>query len=109
MTRLWRATRVDEVDCEVSRELLFCKLDLGPIAGTRTSWNGGGGEEMTTMLRPGPGSWRGLTWLATVGPSPLDPWRFAMGWSEVAARRLELVLRSLAHEAHHSRRWPSVC
>ena len=25
-------------------------------------------------------------WLARVGPSPLDPWRFAMGWSEVAAR-----------------------
>ena len=29
---------------------------------------------------------RGLTWLARVGPSPLDPWRYAMGWSEVAAR-----------------------
>jgi hypothetical protein len=29
---------------------------------------------------------RGLEWLARVGPSPLDPWRFAMGWSEVAAR-----------------------
>jgi hypothetical protein len=33
-------------------------------------------------------------WLARVGPSPLDPWRYAMGWSEVAARsharRLEL-------------------
>ena len=25
-------------------------------------------------------------WLARVGPSPLDPWRYAMGWSEVAAR-----------------------
>jgi hypothetical protein len=34
---------------------------------------------------------RGLEWLARVGPSPLDPWRFAMGWSEVAAR-------------HHARR-----
>jgi hypothetical protein len=29
---------------------------------------------------------RGLMWLARVGPSPLDPWRFAMQWSEVAAR-----------------------
>ncbi len=28
----------------------------------------------------------GLEWLARVGPSPLDPWRYAMGWSEVAAR-----------------------
>ncbi|HEY1714607.1 MAG TPA: hypothetical protein VGG07_17030 [Solirubrobacteraceae bacterium] len=34
---------------------------------------------------------RGLEWLARVGPSPLDPWRHAMGWSEVAAR-------------HHARR-----
>lgn len=29
---------------------------------------------------------RGLKLLARVGPSPLDPWRYAMGWSEVAAR-----------------------
>src|ERR1700684_2741181 len=28
----------------------------------------------------------GLRWLARGGPSPLDPWRYAMGWSEVAAR-----------------------
>ena len=28
----------------------------------------------------------GLRWLARCGPSPLDPWRYAMGWSEVAAR-----------------------
>jgi len=28
----------------------------------------------------------GLTWLARVGPCPLDAWRCAMGWSEVAAR-----------------------
>ena len=41
---------------------------------------------MSRALRPGPGSMRGLEWLARVGPSPLDPWRFAMGWSEVAAR-----------------------
>ena len=34
---------------------------------------------------------KGLEWLARVGPSPLDPWRYAMGWSEVAAR-------------HHARR-----
>lgn len=46
---------------------------------------------MSRTLRPGPGSMRGLEWLARVGPSPLDPWRFAMGWSEVAAR-------------HHARR-----
>jgi len=41
---------------------------------------------VTRVLRPGPGSMKGLTWLARVGPSPLDPWRYAMGWSEVAAR-----------------------
>jgi hypothetical protein len=29
---------------------------------------------------------KGLMWLARVGPSPLDPWRFAMGWCEVAAQ-----------------------
>jgi hypothetical protein len=29
---------------------------------------------------------RGLEWLAKVGPSPLDPWRYAMGWSATAAR-----------------------
>lgn len=29
---------------------------------------------------------RGLGWLARVGPAPLDAWRCAMGWSEVAAR-----------------------
>ena len=28
----------------------------------------------------------GLGWLARVGPCPLDAWRCAMGWSEVAAR-----------------------
>jgi hypothetical protein len=28
----------------------------------------------------------GLSWLARVGPAPLDAWRCAMGWSEVAAR-----------------------
>lgn len=28
----------------------------------------------------------GLRWLARVGPAPLDAWRYAMGWSEVAAR-----------------------
>lgn len=27
-----------------------------------------------------------LRWLAKVGPCPLDAWRYAMGWSEVAAR-----------------------
>jgi hypothetical protein len=29
---------------------------------------------------------RGLEWLARVGPSPLEPWRYAMGWSATAAR-----------------------
>jgi hypothetical protein len=29
---------------------------------------------------------KGLAWLAKVGPAPLDAWRCAMGWSEVAAR-----------------------
>ena len=46
---------------------------------------------MARMLRPGPASIRGLAWLARVGPSPLEPWRYAMRWSEVAAR-------------HHARR-----
>jgi hypothetical protein len=46
---------------------------------------------MARMLHPGPASMEGLAWLARVGPSPLDPWRHAMGWSEVAAR-------------HHARR-----
>ena len=41
---------------------------------------------MGRVLRPGPGSMAGLRWLARCGPSPLDPWRYAMGWSEVAAR-----------------------
>lgn len=41
---------------------------------------------MGRVLRPGPGSTKGLAWLARVGPSPLDPWRYAMGWSEVSAR-----------------------
>ncbi len=44
------------------------------------------GELMSRVLRPGPASMKGLEWLARVGPSPLDPWRYAMGWSEVAAR-----------------------
>ena len=41
---------------------------------------------MARKLRPGPGSLAGLGWLARIGPSPLDPWRYVMGWSEVAAR-----------------------
>jgi hypothetical protein len=41
---------------------------------------------MTRKLGPGPASMAGLEWLAKVGPSPLDAWRSAMGWSEVAAR-----------------------
>ncbi len=41
---------------------------------------------MGRELRAGPGSMRGLVWLARVGPAPLDAWRCAMGWSEVAAR-----------------------
>lgn len=41
---------------------------------------------MSRSLRPGPASIRGLDWLARVGPAPLEPWRYAMGWSEVAAR-----------------------
>jgi hypothetical protein len=44
------------------------------------------GTAMSRALRPGPASMKGLEWLARVGPSPLDPWRYAMGWSEVAAR-----------------------
>jgi hypothetical protein len=45
-----------------------------------------GGVVMGRMLRPGPGSMRGLEWLVRVGPAPLGVWRCAMGWSEVAAR-----------------------
>jgi hypothetical protein len=41
---------------------------------------------MTRVLRPGPASIEGLTWLARVGPCPLHAWRCAMGWSDVAAR-----------------------
>ena len=41
---------------------------------------------MTRVLRPGWGTMAGLRWLARVGPTPLDAWRCAMGWSEVAAR-----------------------
>jgi hypothetical protein len=41
---------------------------------------------VTRVLGPGPASIAGLTWLARVGPCPLDAWRCAMGWSEVAAR-----------------------
>ena len=41
---------------------------------------------MTRVLRPGPATMEGLRWLSRVGPAPLDAWRCAMGWSEVAAR-----------------------
>lgn len=41
---------------------------------------------MGRVLKPGPASMEGLGWLARVGPAPLDAWRCAMGWSEVAAR-----------------------
>ena len=37
-------------------------------------------------LSVGPGSMEGLRWLARIGPCPLDAWRSAMNWSEVAAR-----------------------
>ena len=41
---------------------------------------------MSEVLGPGWGTMAGLEWLARVGPVPLDAWRCAMGWSEVAAR-----------------------
>src|SRR5438270_10606752 len=41
---------------------------------------------MTRVLRPGWATLAGLRWLARVGPAPLEAWRCAMGWSEVAAR-----------------------
>jgi hypothetical protein len=41
---------------------------------------------MGRVLKPGPASLDGLRWLARVGPAPLDAWRCAMDWSEVAAR-----------------------
>ncbi len=44
-------------------------------------------------LLPGPASLAGLEWIARVGPTPVEAWRSAMGWSvSVAgshARRLE--------------------
>jgi hypothetical protein len=43
------------------------------------------GEMMKRVLGPGQGTMRGLGWLARVGPSPIDPWRYAMGWSKTAA------------------------
>jgi hypothetical protein len=46
----------------------------------------GGVGLMGRNLRPGPASLEGLRWLARVGPAPLDAWRCALGWSEVAAR-----------------------
>ena len=36
-------------------------------------------------LRPGPGSLRGLRWLARVGPASWEPWAVAMGWSRPVA------------------------
>jgi hypothetical protein len=43
--------------------------------------------------QPGPASLAGLSWLARVGPGPVDAWRCAMGWSTSVAkshaRRLE--------------------
>src|SRR5436305_10508652 len=41
---------------------------------------------MGRLLRAGPATIEGLTWLARVGPASLEAWRCAMGWSEVAAR-----------------------
>ena len=41
---------------------------------------------MTRVLGPGWATMAGLRWLSRVGPAPLDAWRCAMGWSEVAAR-----------------------
>ncbi len=43
-------------------------------------------DGVTRDLGVGPGSMNGLRWLARIGPCPLDAWRHAMGWSEVAAR-----------------------
>ena len=34
---------------------------------------------------PGPASLVGLSWLARVGPGPIDAWRCAMGWSTSVA------------------------
>jgi hypothetical protein len=50
------------------------------------AWTEGDGVSVSRTLRPGPASMRGLEWLARVGPSPLEPWRYAMGWSATAAR-----------------------
>ncbi len=40
---------------------------------------------MSRAVRPGPASLAGLVWLARVGPSPVEAWRVAMGWSEPTA------------------------
>lgn len=65
-----------------------CQRDAGCDEGdVFEGWAAGSrARSMTRVLRPGWASMRGLKWLARVGPSPLDPWRYAMGWSEVAAR-----------------------
>lgn len=58
----------------------------GPSACEQDARGWGGGVEVGRALGCGPGSIEGLQWLARVGPCPLEAWRSAMGWSEVAAR-----------------------
>src|SRR5947209_4869313 len=57
---------------------------------------------MSRVLRPGPASLEGLGWLARVGPCPLDAWRCAMGWSEVAARSHARRLETAGWLARHA-------
>ena len=84
---IWGRTEVGERDARRRAEMRAG----GGGGGVGESGGGRKGSVVTRVLRPGPGSMKGLEWLARAGPSPLDPWRYAMGWSEVAAR-------------HHARR-----
>jgi len=42
---------------------------------------------MSRRLRPGPATVKGLSWLARVGPAPIEAWACAMGWAPGTARR----------------------
>jgi hypothetical protein len=54
---------------------------------------------MGRVLRPGPASMEGLRWLARVGLAPLEAWRCAMGWSEVATHNLAACEQTRANRA----------
>ena len=71
---------------------------VGVRSGAEAGWRAGTGGCWEMLLGRGRGgggsgvaAWAGGRWLASggwlgVGRRRLDPWRYAMGWSEVAAR-----------------------